>query len=51
MSLELPAIRRVGGCAQVEGIMGLLFIEEADVLPVRLTDCSIISGQKPIGKK
>lgn len=40
MHQELPAVRQVGGCVQGDGIMDLLFLDTADVLPVRLvTKC------------
>ena len=33
--MELSNLRRVGGCAMVRGILGLLF-DEGDIIPVRL---------------
>ncbi len=40
MPSELPALRQVGGCVQIDGIIDLLFLDGADVLPIRLvTKC------------
>ncbi len=40
INIELSNIRPVGGCIQLKGELGLLFLDDFDVLPVRLvTEC------------
>ncbi len=40
INIDLSNIRPVGGCIQLKGELGLLFLDDSDVLPVRLvTEC------------
>lgn len=40
IKIELPSLRRIGGCVQSMGVFGLLFLDGADILPIRLvTEC------------